>query len=552
MDINDTKTRIFYFCREKFYKCMLNICQEAKSSTESDLSVSFYEAIALILCNRVKEAVQELESLKQENDFRLCVSVAVKLAEGETERFSESAQLKRSATYLDYYHTSYAFFAFDRLDKAKSYIEKAAASEPNNSEVQCLKGWILLGLAKGGVATQDVSAVFDGVLSKQVRSLNASLGLAESFVWKKRFEEANTVLNKAIVRYGSTNLPLVQKMKLHFTMQDWELCSDEIQRVTDSDPANLEALKINILLLLCSSSKYEEAALLLQRYSEQLLRMENENPAILVECAKLFSRVACRNIIILTECYKMVEKALQIFPNNVLYLSELGYQAYLQGNLHEALDLYKLAAKLDESSPEALLGLTLCELSDRNKKEKLLHQIVFLQETEETGNINPTLLMYLQAKLCETDTESLQLFNKIIDSKMALLNGVPYGIEYLQKFDPDFMLVVAKEFMKYISGGPEVLSSARSARRVNPVNKKAEQLLRAIVKACSGLHVPWYLLAKIQFAEGDIAEAAASLEHIISNPDAQFADAYVLQAQIQIFLKQFERANNSLQAALGT
>ena len=80
-----------------------------------------------------------------------------------------------------------------------------------------------------------------------------------------------------------------------------------------------------------------------------------------------------------------MEKAKSIAPENSEFLTELGSQHILLGNLKAAQTAYKSAMKLDDNSEAALNGLIKAQLmeGDYESAEK---QIDFLNEIQASGN----------------------------------------------------------------------------------------------------------------------------------------------------------------------
>lgn len=292
--------------------------------------------------------------------------------------------------------------------------------------------------------------------------------------------------------------------------------------------------QIKILILLCRDSKHSDAALSLRKYSAELERMEPRNAVLLLENAQLFSRISGRNPDILTETYRMVEKALQISPNNADYINELGYQCLLQGKIKEALKCYKSATKINDSSIDALMGLTLCELSQNGVSEQIRNQVEFLLELDES--VSPKLL-YMRSKLCEDPLEARKLLTEAIDKHLSPLKNCPYDATYLRELDCDFLLAIVKG---YLSLMPCAVSCIAERKFLDENTKcslvVALNTLKIITEACPGLEEAVFLLAKLQNLCGENQAATANLEHILKNlQDVGLSgDASLLLAQIQV------------------
>lgn len=60
-------------------------------------------------------------------------------------------------------------------------------------------------------------------------------------------------------------------------------------------------------------------------------------------------------------------------------------------------------------------------------------------------------LLYLQAVLAgkkhRPQTEVTNLLNNAVDTHFSSLQGLPLGVEYLEKMNPDFLLAIVKEYL---------------------------------------------------------------------------------------------------------
>ena len=95
------------------------------------------------------------------------------------------------------------------------------------------------------------------------------------------------------------------------------------------DPHCLEALKVNVLSLICRAGNYEEASLNLRYFYGNVEKFEPKNCKLFVESAQIFSRVCGRNEAILAETYCFAERAIQLDPSSADYMTELGFQCLL-------------------------------------------------------------------------------------------------------------------------------------------------------------------------------------------------------------------------------
>lgn len=557
MDITDIKAQIFYYSREKLYNSMLKTCKDAKNKFSSDITIHFYHGLSLSLNNRFQEGIRELEALRLENEIRLAVVIALMysnklMGNRDKEMYlkldGQMREFRKNAESIDFYNTAYTLFVFKKYEKAFDYIEKAVASEPNNAEFLSLKGWIMIYLTQNNIKEYDrISETFELALQHNFRVLDAALGVVNAYLLENNSSEAVNAINKIVVRFPAIVLPLVNKMKVQFTLQDFDQTLETVNRISLMNETSLEAIKINILILLCRDSNYEEAAILLNKFITDIDKIEPRNAIYFLECGQLFSRLCSRNKLILSSSFKMVEKAVQILPNSSEFITELAYQNLLQGKTKEALKYYKSASKINESSVRALIGVTLCELTENGKTDVIRQQIEFLLELQEKEI--PPMLYFMEAKLAENSEQVIDFLKKTCDLQMKYLKNIFYSEEYLRILDPDFMLDVVKEFLQYAPQSTDIMTR-KSVQKHSPVLDMASNTLKILTKACPGLKEALFILAKVQYLKNDYANATETLNHILQNVDSTSSDAYVLLAQIQMGSGMYDRAAQNLEVAL--
>lgn len=538
MQSSESMARIRHFAIEHFYNSLVTLCKNSRDSNTFRL----YSAVALILYDRVGHGVSELNELKSEAGMQLPVAICLSYA-NKSESFElQLKELKKTAGCTELYHAAMVLFIFEKYKKALDYVNKALNMDANHEESLCLKGWLCLLLT----SHNKPSDLFEKVLQSNAQNLDASLGLAESYLQESNADGALGVLNKTIVRFPANSLPLIQKMRTLFSIQDWEQTIETMNRVIVTDTNNLEAVQTNILILICRDGNYDEAAQCIRKFCEILELVEPKNGRLYIENAALFSKCCGRNINVLTETYKMVETAVQFSPKNAEYFNELGYQCLLQDKTKEAAKLFKQATKISDASVNALIGLTHCEYIQNGKSEQTKQQAEFLTELEEDPS---PMLLFIKAKLADNGDESLAFLNQAVEKQMKTINGRPYGAKYLLNLNVDFLLDIVKEYLLHTSSSRGLIDMQLQRKDSNysvvPLN-----IVKIITKACPGLQEATYLLAKLQFLNGETQNAMLVLEKALNNPIAAYHEAYLLLAQIQLHNGLFDRAAQSLELCL--
>lgn len=217
----------------------------------------------------------------------------------------------------------------------------------------------------------------------------------------------------------------------------------------------------------------------------------------------------------------------------------------------EATKHFRTASKLDDSSINALCGLTQCQLAETGPTDQVRQQIEFLNEVQ--GPNKTPILLFISARMknASVDATIAQLI-QACEIQFKNLKTTPYGTEYLRKFDPDFLLQITHELMQYSpvksNVGREAIALDKESIHISL--KHSLNILEAICKACPGLVVAVYQLARVQFMCSEISEAAKTLQRILTELDPTYTDAHLLIAQIHLQNSHFDRAAQSLDVCL--
>ncbi|XP_058458676.1 tetratricopeptide repeat protein 21B-like isoform X1 [Malaya genurostris] len=328
--------------------------------------------------------------------------------------------------------------------------------------------------------------------------IDASMGQVRCHQRNNDFEKAIAVLNCLSVRYPNLNIPLVEKMKCHLSSWNYYDTMETATMVLTFEPSNLEALQVKILMLIVKDGNY-------------------------------------------------AEKAHKIAPTNPDYITELGYQCILMQKYKEATKWFKTTSKMYNTSLYALCGLTLCQVMDTGVSEQVLQQIEFLSEIQ--GENKMPLLLSISSKIHQDDPEkAMQFLIEASEYHFRNLSTLPYGLDYLRELNPDFLLELVKEWLKYSPADRD--AEMISTDTLHPALRHSANILDAVIKACPGFVEGLYLLAKVKFLTGDLLAAMETLHRIVNELDATYTDAHLLIAQIHIEQKHYTKAAQCLEICL--
>lgn len=493
---------------------------------ESDFELGMATVIALVYahkrCNVVdKEALIALDSRQKEERKKLTTASA--------------------------YYSGVFLLLSGKYEKAKEYADKALKLHRTSTDAMVLKGWAELCLNnKGNKSTVEL---FTKALANG-KNLDASLGQTKYHQLNNDFEAAISILNQLSVRYPEFNVPLVEKMKTQLAAWNWDQTLETASRILNTEPGNIEALKMRILVLICRDGNYKAAASGMQYLFSSMIKTEPSNGELYLHMTQLFARVCGRNSEILEGTLMFVEKAAQMAPLNAEYQTEIGYQLILQNRHKDATKYFRTATKLNDSSIMALCGLTLCQMAESGANEQVVQQIEFLNEIQ--GMSKSPLLLYMSSKIVNDNPDkAIALLVQTCEIQFKNLNTMLFGAEYLRHFDPDFLLQVTKELLQYSPIQSTVTVGQIISKETLHISlKHSLNILETIVKACPGLVQAVYLLAKVEYLCGEISASAATLQKILQEIDPTYTDAHLLIAQIHLQQEHYQRATQSLEKCL--
>ncbi|KAL3276921.1 hypothetical protein HHI36_012288 [Cryptolaemus montrouzieri] len=556
MDQDNLKAMLFYYFREKCYNLALSIAKEGIAKYKGEPSFHLYHALALILYNRIEEGIHILESIMSENEIKLSVVIAIMYANKLLGAASKDVFLKLDAKMkeirkiaepIDFYYSGFVLFSLHKLEKAIDYLDKALTMQSSFLECWALKGWALLELKKSGKKS---AAIISDIFLQSLQSKNnidAYFGLGEAYLYENNYDEAQSVANRMVVAFPDMDLPNLLKMRVQLALQNWDSINETLNNILIMNPNSLDALKTTILIMLCHEANFEEAVLCIKKYMTVFNETEPKNATLLLDTAKLFSQVCERNGEILNETYTMIESAAKSFPDNSEFVCELGFQCLMLNKLKEATRFFKSALKLDGSSARASMGFIFIDFQTNGLSDQTKDQIEQLLDMK--GAQNSPVTMFFKAKISESEEEALNWLNKAADHHLNPIKHYPYSDNFLKLLNPDFMLQVVREYLKYVPFISD-LTFNMNPKTSCPAAIAVENILTILHKACPGMLEPLFLLAKLQYhVIGDINNAATNLELILKRENIS-SEAYLLMAQIQIRNGTYERAAQSLEEGL--
>ncbi|XP_052749213.1 tetratricopeptide repeat protein 21B-like [Galleria mellonella] len=558
MEVAWHRCNIHYYLRDKCYGKAKKIAVQASLRYNDTTEFHFYHGLASILEGQVQKGISDLTPLQSDRDIQLAVVIALiyghKLASTleKDSIYNLEAKLKeekKQGSSMSFYYAGLFLSLAEKYEKASEYINKALKKDPNNLDAIILKGWNDMYMTMDDMQ-MSILDYLELALNKSDRNIEALLGLAKFKYFAKDYDASNLTLDRLIVNNPGQVVPLIEKLRNEFAMQKWETVYDTMERVFSLEPDNIEALKIKIFLALCKNSDYIEAADQLNNFFTTLENEETHNGYQFYNTTQIFSKVCGRSSAVLSQVYRFVQYASEMYPKNVDYLSEVGYQCILQGKYKDSVNFFKAASKIDSNSITALCGLTLCQMFENGPTEQIAQQVELLFEMQGMNKL-PILYLLLAQLNAKNSQNAVSFLNTAYETKISYAERYSFSLTYVKDLDPDFLLEVYKEYKKHLPKKPFVIVDylLYAEESNNESVSHCFTLLNTICEACPGLLTALYELAKLKFLFG-YSNEAHKLAQQVNELDSTHAGSQILLAQIYIQQEAYSKAAQCLEICL--
>ncbi|XP_006153641.1 tetratricopeptide repeat protein 21B isoform X1 [Tupaia chinensis] len=554
MDSEGLKTLINYYCQERYFHHVLLVASEGIRRYGSDPVFRFYHAYAVLMEGKTQEALRELEAIKNKQEVSLCSLIALIHAhkmspnpdrEAILESDARMKEQRKGAGLKALYHAGLFLWHIGRHDKAREYVDRVIKISEGNKEGQVLRAWLDITRGKESSYTKKALRYFEEGL-QDGNDIFALLGKAQCLEMRQNYSAALDTVNQIIVNFPSFLPAFVKKMKLQLALQDWDQTVETAQRLLLQDHQNVEALRMLALYYLCREGDIEKATSKLELLRNALDAMEPQNAQLFCKVTLAFTRTCGRSQLILQKVQTLLERAFSLAPQQSEFAAELGYQMILQGKVKEAMKWYKIAMTLDETSVSALIGFIRCQLIEEQLQD-VDHQLEFLSEIQQSIGKSAELI-YLHAvfamKKNKPEDEVLHLLNDVLDTHFSHLEDLPFGIQYFENLNPDFLLEIITEYLNFCPMQP-----ASPGQPLSSLLRRCTSTLETIVRTVPGLSQAIFLIAKVKYLSGDIEAAYNNLQHCLEH-NPSYADANLLMAQVYLSQGKFKLCSQSLELCL--
>lgn len=550
-----------YYLREGYTNKVQTLCSD-ELQRNNDPSLVVWQAYAHHMDGNTRDAINLTETVLEKRDMALpCASALVfyhmSSAVVDQDRVSELTLRVDSETHTAQEIAKVLTIQFHtlagNLDKAAEILGQLEGSP--SLQVSVARGWFEFAKGRANAfmpgrvvqyletcATCFEAAAGNG---QDLVNLDALMGKAKVLEGKRQWQPALECLNQVIVMHPWFLPALIEKAKTLMMTADWEQALEAADRLRQHEPRNIEALRLNVLFLLSRESRCDAAAERLQELVQAIQHLEPRNHQLVMSCAQLFSRLAGRHKAILNITCAMMRRVADAAPNQAKYLTELGCQLMLQGEISKAETTFHQAVKKDETDVRALYGIIHCRIQE-GSLDDAEEQLEFLSEIQISVGKSPELA-YLQSLLAwrkRRDVEgALNLLNETLTLHITAFKAA-VGYDFFIKLNADFMLEIAKEYLQHTLGPPASEGSKPGGNLLRGI-----QVLETLTRFVPGLVPAQVLLAKSKIALNEIEPATRILQQCL-RMDPTCADTYLLLSRIYHEKDQSQAAMQYLEQGL--
>ena len=517
----------------------------------------FWKGFGIFKEGGTTEAIREVEMIQNRREISYAAITALiyyhehcRIVDRETvEQLNFSAEgAQQTASDKDLLNAALFFLHINELKRASQTVMSVIDSNPSNVNAIAIKGWIYLDAPKPDYVEKSLQ-IFESVLNEDEggnpRHLEALLGKTSYYEKTKKYSLAIEAITDVTISYKDFAPANNIKAKLHIISAEWELVLDTAQKVLYYDQYNIEAIRVYIFYLL---SRENDNEALIEKFDELFLafnKHESKNAEAYYNYSKLFARICGRRTDVLKKAHELVEKACSLRPENCKYTSELAYQKCLFDDFNEGFSTYQKAAAYDESNMDPLYGMIYCRIM-QGKIEDAQQQVELVNEISE-GNTKSAYHYFLEGMISYRKQQprdtTVKLLDQCLNLHITTTKEVPAGFEFYSKLNPDFLLELAKEYLRH-AGVKPLNKSEEVPRYMN----KAIKLLENIIRQYPINSEAQILLAKARWLTNEV-NIALKILHDCLKSDPNLVEAHILTSIINMESGDIHAANNALQQA---
>lgn len=280
-----------------------------------------------------------------------------------------------------------------------------------------------------------------------------------------------------------------------------------------------------LTVLIHAGTDQSSAEQLLSELFDAAGQLEKANAELQLRLAHLFTTVIVEQPLLRIYANRFLEKAVAVCNNDARCSTLKARLLLIEGEPRHALQMAMKAVEQGASGPDAMFSVVHCHLELGNVKEAK-NQFQFLVSTEAdiSKHSHFHFLNALLAKASGEVDNFMRHIQRCVDIHTAYFCKQFYAIEHLERLDVEFLTTVALSIF-------EALNEDGAISSTSDAYTELERILLVVHEHCPGLAKPAFLLAKIKFLKGELAQSEHLLRECI-NKNSQSAEAYLLLAQV--------------------
>ena len=600
MSSREIKPIIYYYIRRKWYEQLIKFCDGVIQKKGKDPVTIFWKAFGIGMSGDVSDGIRLLESFSARKDMQYPVSLALLYfhkkvttnIDHETidsltnelplaEDVTKEAGLSLAARFCLYVGDLVtAGRVASKLLGSNRSPGFSANLTPFETEAMCVDYWIAVEETKDSIAGDDARRKLqrlDSSLKEKAEQadVDALMLWAVSKLVANQIGEASNIYNQIVAVHPWFTPALIDKTLMLASTGSWEQALDSAQRVLDVDGDNIDALMVIAVHAFTQEMIPSEALQKLADFESALMKREVSAVDIAVDSVALFSTLCCRNKKALQICCRILDRAQKYCvsaESECRVLCQLGNCNVLMGfsEFQNAYRFFREAAKRDGNNIAPLEGMILCQLRE-GLNDDAEGQIELISVMHSSEDLSPEFL-YLQALLTRQSHRDskrhLSLLNDCRDlvnqrgkHPIAVADGSIVSFVQLKHRNPDFLLMIALEYLEHMESSSSPPPSAKSGTfgvggagdegsvEVVPAVQAGLDLILRVIASCPGISAAYIEIARAYSALGKNEEALRSLHQCMSL-QPHMAAALVAVAKVELSRGGTALADRALEQAL--
>ncbi|CAL8090938.1 unnamed protein product [Calicophoron daubneyi] len=560
--------KMFYYLREGYPNHAADLAESSLKKYPNDPTLKIHMGCSAIIEGKTQEAIRRFNDLRDKEDYSLAAYVALvhackKMPDAGHDAVKEFEgkvrESRRHASDMALYFAGLVLFFFQRYEKSREYIERSLKANLLFREALTLNGWIDLMGNDESLQKKCIRYFEESTNDEEAMTAECLMGKSKYFQCCNSLQSALDMLNVAVVNYPTYLPALLEKMHIQLMLQDWDQTIDTAQRCISMEPMCIEALKHQLLFMMCKKGSLVESR---KKLDELALALQNSEPnysGLYRELSGLFASVCNRDPVILQKLAQLAEKAAILDPRDDKCAINLGKILLTLGRPKEASGRFQRALELCETSIVGLQGIVRCQLAQGCLKEAS-NQLEFLSELQPTIGKSAEL-NYMAAVLGRKQAASTQKILAYLDEAVAIqfkkFQGKNLSPEYYEAMDPDFLIQIVTEYL-YLApqqppstGANAMISNSTEIpkSRGDPILMRCLNVLEPLTAVAPGIQWAVYLLAHVHYLLGNTMAALSSVKSCLEL-DQTLVEGHILLAQIYLYQANLKMAEQALEAGL--